>query len=66
MKNESSFFISIILQCNIITITYFISHARMMLRSVSYILIKWYKLYIIFVPSACSKERMRVQLFNLV
>jgi hypothetical protein len=34
MKNKSSFFIEIILQCNIMIITHFILHVKMMLRSV--------------------------------
>jgi hypothetical protein len=37
MKNESSLFIDIILQCNIITITHFISHIITMLQFVLYI-----------------------------
>jgi hypothetical protein len=37
MKNESSLFMDIILQCNIITITYFISHVRTMSQSILYI-----------------------------
>jgi hypothetical protein len=37
MKNRSSFFIRIILQCNIITSIYFILHVRIMSRSVLYV-----------------------------
>jgi hypothetical protein len=37
MKNKSLLFIDIILQCNIITITHFISLVRTMLQSVLYI-----------------------------
>jgi hypothetical protein len=37
MKNESSLFTYIILQCNIITITHFISHVRTMFQSIMYI-----------------------------
>jgi hypothetical protein len=37
IKDESSFFIEIILQYNIITITYFMLHVRMILRPLLYI-----------------------------
>jgi hypothetical protein len=37
MKGMSSFFIQIILQCNIMTSTYFILHVRIMSRSALYV-----------------------------
>jgi hypothetical protein len=37
MKNRSSFFIRIILQCNIITSIHFILHVRIISKSVLYV-----------------------------
>jgi hypothetical protein len=37
MKNRSSFFIQIILQCNIITNIHFLLHVKIMSRSVLYV-----------------------------
>jgi hypothetical protein len=37
MKNKSSLFTNIILQCNTITIAHFISYVRTMLQSIMYI-----------------------------
>jgi hypothetical protein len=37
MKNKSTLFTDIILQCNIITITHFVSYVRTMLQSIMYI-----------------------------